>query len=274
LIEKKSIDQKIGGQNLLMAFADNIKIILVGDKKEDMVALQNILQNSGLNIHILNSFENVHSLKSTSASAADVLIFDQNESVNVINEVGESCYHDYPAILTEHQNEKADLQVELDIIDIIKKSFQCKEMGDAIQTYLKLRNHFFSQVKNLLNPVIENNPKKRNRFIVRKGIENSIIKTDEIAYFYCESGLTYLVDKKGSKFFFDDPLIKIQTQLDPDQFYRISRNYLINITSIRKFKTIDKIKIQVNLDPEPAEAVVISAAKATEFKKWISQQTE
>lgn len=257
-----------------MAFADNIKIILVGDKKEDMVALQNILQNSGLNIHILNSFENVHSLKSTSASAADVLIFDQNESINVLSEVRDSCYCDYPIILTERQNEKADLQNGLNIIDIIKKPFQCKEIVDAMQTYLKLRNHFFCQVKNLLDPAIENNTKKRNRFVVRKGIENSIIKTEEISYFYCESGLTFLVDKKGSKFFFEDPLIKIQTELDPDQFYRISRNYLVNITSIRKFKTIEKTKIQVNLDPEPTEAVVISAAKAPEFKKWVSQQTE
>ena len=172
-----------------------VKIILIEKDEEEMKTLQTTLQNSGLNIHILNALDNIHSLKTPIVLAADVIIFDRNDAVNVLNEVIVGYDLDCPIILTGYPNEKADLPQSLNIIGLLKKPFQRKEIIEEIQRFIKLRNHFFSLFKKLLDPVIENNAKKKSRFIIRKGREHSVINTNEIAYFFNENGLNYIVDK-------------------------------------------------------------------------------
>jgi DNA-binding LytR/AlgR family response regulator len=111
----------------------------------------------------------------------------------------------------------------------------------------------------------------KKRFLVKRGTDYISIKTDEMAYFYAAQKLVCLVDSKSQKFILDQSLADLEKQLDPSQFYRVNRKYLINLNAIKRIKTYPKSKLQLEIQPAPSEEIIISQENAAAFKAWMEQ---
>ena len=59
--------------------------------------------------------------------------------------------------------------------------------------------------------------------------------------------------------------------LDPADFYRINKKYLVHIDSLRKFKLCVAGRIEVELYPQTREKVFINQVRMQDFKKWVTQ---
>jgi DNA-binding LytR/AlgR family response regulator len=66
--------------------------------------------------------------------------------------------------------------------------------------------------------------------------------------------------------------MRMQRFFDPSVFFRVPRKYLVNINSIKKFRTYDKTKIHLIVDPEPSGLVIVSSSTAAAFRKWIGEE--
>ena len=142
----------------------------------------------------------------------------------------------------------------------------------ALNKYDKLKKHFaenFQQLQQWQQQANGNGYKKR--FLVKRGADYVSIKTQDIAYFYATHKLVCMVDHKGQKFILDQSLAEIEKQLDPSQFYRINRKYLMNLSSIKKIKTYPKSKMQLEVDPPVGEEIIISQENVSAFKEWMGQ---
>ena len=80
-----------------------------------------------------------------------------------------------------------------------------------------------------------------------------------------------MIDNKGQKFILDQSLAEIEKQLDPSQFYRVNRKYLMNLSAIKKIKTYPKSKLQLEADPPVNEEIIISQENVSAFKEWMGQ---
>lgn len=58
--------------------------------------------------------------------------------------------------------------------------------------------------------------------------------------------------------------------LDPRQFYRANRQFLINRLALKEVVQYFNGKLLVKMAPQPAEKVIISREKVTQFKKWVT----
>ena len=68
------------------------------------------------------------------------------------------------------------------------------------------------------------------RIIIRRGNEYLLFKTDEIAYFFLENKTCYMVDRiQGIKYLISKSLRDLTMALDPADFYRINKKYLVHI---------------------------------------------
>ncbi len=111
-----------------------------------------------------------------------------------------------------------------------------------------------------------------NRIIVRKGREFLVFRYEDIAYFYIENGLSYLVDRiHHFKCITAKPLRDIENTMNSKNFFRVNKKYLINIDSVVKFRPAKRGKLQLMIDPDPNETIIISQLKAQSFKEWILQ---
>jgi len=108
------------------------------------------------------------------------------------------------------------------------------------------------------------------RILVKKGREYLAIRLEDVAYFYVENGVSYVIEAKSHyKYVLARPLKNIELAVNPKCFFRATKKYLVNINAVVKFRPARKGKLEIRLDPDPKETIIISQLKAGEFKRWL-----
>jgi two-component system, LytTR family, response regulator LytT len=94
------------------------------------------------------------------------------------------------------------------------------------------------------------------------------IKIEVIGYFFIESDATLLY-AEGQQHVISKTLDELEAILDPRQFFRANRQYLINRKFIKEVEPFFARKLVVKLTIPVKESIVISKAKASEFLRWL-----
>lgn len=111
------------------------------------------------------------------------------------------------------------------------------------------------------------------RIILRKGEEYIVFRTIDIAYFYLENKTCFLVDiRNGNSHRVTGSLRDIYEMLDPGEFYRVNKNYIVSIRSIFSLKGCNINKVELILRPQPEGRVYISQLRISSFKEWIERE--
>jgi len=155
-------------------------------------------------------------------------------------------------------------------IEYLLKPINENDLSKAIKKYTDLKNHFLNNYGNLHDYLSEKDKSRKSRIVVKKGIEFQSILLEDVACFFTEQKISFLVTKEGKKFLVDKTLKDLEEELDPHRFYRANRKYIINIDYVRSYKAYDKIKIQVELSIPLSEEIIVSQESAVDFRKWIS----
>ena len=114
--------------------------------------------------------------------------------------------------------------------------------------------------------------KKRSRIIVKKGQDFHMIRMEDIAYFFTENKVVFVVDQNGKKYLAEiNTLSELDGSLDESIFFRANRKYIINANYITRYSSADKSKISIELSVPVHEEITISQENAPVFKKWISE---
>ena len=111
------------------------------------------------------------------------------------------------------------------------------------------------------------------RIIIRRGNEYLLFKTDEIAYFFMQNKTCYMVDRiQGIKYLISKSLRDLTMALDPADFYRINKKYLVHIESLLQIQIVcgrqDRGRA---FSGNPRENVFINQVRMQDFKKWVTQ---
>jgi two-component system response regulator LytT len=125
----------------------------------------------------------------------------------------------------------------------------------------------FEQIKKMLSNPFEKTFKKR--FTVKIGQHLKVISTDEIECFFSENKGTYLHTFDNRNYLIDTTLELLEQELDPKDFYRVSRKFIIPLKSIREIVVYSNSRLKVILPTYKDDEVVVSREKVTDFKTWI-----
>jgi len=155
-------------------------------------------------------------------------------------------------------------------IDYLLKPVSAQELSKALVKYEKLEAHFRPRPQHQFMNLFEHRPRKR--ILVRKGAENISLRLEEVVLFYTENKVVFVVDRQGRKYIFDRNLSDLEGELDHQQFFRVNRQYIVNIDFIRSYKTYEKVKLKIDLSLEAGgHVIVVSQETAPLFKKWINE---
>lgn len=251
-----------------------MKAIIIEDEKPAAQKLAKAIQNTNTGIEIVAILDSVHS---------SVLWLKQNpppELVFMDIELGDGLSFrifdevrlNSPVIFCTAYDEYWQEAFEHNSIDYLLKPVKQEKLEHALTKYNKLKQHFttnFNQLQNWVRHPSEFAYKKR--FLVKRGIDYVSVKTEDIAYFYAAHKLVCMVDNRGQKFIVDLSLADLEKQVDPGQFYRVNRKYLVNQNAIRKMKAYPKSKLQLELEPSINEEIIISQENVGAFKEWMGE---
>lgn len=128
-----------------------------------------------------------------------------------------------------------------------------------------------SDIHQIIEDYKTSDKKYKNRFLVKFGDNIQFKNTEEIAYFFADNKITYLVVNEAQRFIVDYRLEQLQELLDPECFFRLNRKFVVKIESVQKIKLLNNSRLQVFLKPNFEKDIYVSKEKATEFKTWLDQ---
>lgn len=159
-------------------------------------------------------------------------------------------------------------------IDYILKPGEEERLSEAIVKYESLINtgvsYTWEHLKAILGSLQHPAKHYHTRFLI-SGVEKfRPLEVSDIAYFYSENKTTFAVTYSGQEHIIDLPLLKLEEQLGPDQFFRANRQILLCIKAINHIEPWFNGKIVVFVKPPYKSRITISEEKITAFKLWLN----
>ncbi|CAN5828545.1 LytTR family DNA-binding domain-containing protein [soil metagenome] len=156
-------------------------------------------------------------------------------------------------------------------IDYLLKPVKKNELEQAILKFKKIKQEpqpAFN-INKLLQAYEPQQHAYKKRFIVRYSEHIKTINTEDIAYFYTEDKVNFLTSMEGRRFIVDFNLDTLDTMLDPLNFFRINRQFIISITAIEEMFAYTKSRVLVKLKPPTKHETIVSTERSADFKAWL-----
>ena len=94
----------------------------------------------------------------------------------------------------------------------------------------------------------------------------------EVVLFYTENMVVYVYDNSGHKYMIDKSLNVLEEELDPQNFMRVNRQYILNVKYVYGYRIHDRVKLLVILTvKEMSNMIIVGQEKTRMFKEWISE---
>jgi len=154
-------------------------------------------------------------------------------------------------------------------IDYLLKPLNKTKMAKALEKFKGLQNHFIADYSILTGQFNHSRETKRNRIAVKRGTELRSVKHEDVAYFFTENKIVFLVTKENEKYLVNKRLRDLDEELDNTVFFRVNRKFIINIDYVKKVRHLDRSQLQVELLLPLNESIIISQENAAGFKQWL-----
>lgn len=208
-----------------------------------------------------------------SNSTPDLIISDIQLADGISLDVFTSSKVQCPIIFTTAYNEYAIRAFKVNSIDYLLKPIDKKELQQALdkfhllqskfgnEAYVQQLNEFFSDFKN--------SKKYKERFTVHLGRNLVLVQNSDVACFTKEE-VIYLVHRDGKKYITDfRSLDEVEELLDPKEFNRANRQFIISLPYIESLRSDETGKIVVKMKVSAYSEVIVSKEKASSFRKWV-----
>ncbi len=98
------------------------------------------------------------------------------------------------------------------------------------------------------------------------------VATADIAYFYIADELVFIFTFSGQRYIADHFLEELEKLVDPKQFYRANRQFLISFAAIKEIEPHFNRKLVVKLRVSCSEQILVGKLKVTEFRTWLADR--
>jgi two-component system, LytTR family, response regulator LytT len=111
--------------------------------------------------------------------------------------------------------------------------------------------------------------KYKERFLAKIGQRIYFVQAAEIAWFEADNKLVHLVDKEGNKYLVDFTMERLEQLLNPDDFVRISRKYIIHHDAVEHMKPYMGSRMQISLCAgNRKDTAIVSRERVLQLKEW------
>ena len=178
-----------------------------------------------------------------------------------------------PIIFTTAYDEYALKAFEVSSIDYLLKPINRNDLTRAMNKYKSLvaDKSFDTQALNELVQKIGTSKKYKSCFLVPERDKLIPLATSNIAYFYIDTKTVKAISLDEHTYYMSQTLDDIMMQLNPDDFFRANRQFIVSRKAIKDLTIWFGNKLSLNLLVKIPEEIIISKAKVSEFKNWFSK---
>jgi len=248
------------------------KILILEDEKLNSERIQRLMLKIRPHMEIVGVLTSVKKTVDwlSENENPDLIIMDiqlaDGLSFEVFNLADVKC----PVIFTTAYDEYAVKAFKYNSVDYLLKPIEKDELEAAI---IKLENTVqqsyqqHSLIEGLLAYI---QPKEyRSRFLLpyRDGYRK--INVEEVAYFYSHMNVSFANLFDGERVVVPQTMETLEQELDPKNFFRANRQYIVHVNSIEKVHNFFNGKLKLKVKAGTDEDIIVSRTKAPLFKTWL-----
>lgn len=242
-----------------------IKIVIVEDEDAAVERLTEMLLKSSFEIQIIKVLDSViDSIEYFSESDDyDIILMDIHLSDGNSFDIFHHITIIKPIIFTTAYSEFALEAFKQYAVDYLLKPIKSEQLEMALTKYSQLYLPTLPDYTNL-------NPEKGivKRWVIKNGQNIRVIAHADVAFYFTQEKITYLMTFEGKKYAVEMPLEQIERQIIDTDYFRINRQYIIHRLSINTMSTHTKSRVRIMLRPS-VEEVIVSTERSPQFKKWL-----
>jgi two-component system, LytTR family, response regulator LytT len=249
-----------------------MNIIIIEDEKPAARLLQRKVEKLGLQVkEMLHSVEEAINWFQNNTHP-DLIFLDIQLSDGLSFEIFEAIDIKSAVIFTTAYDEYALRAFKLNSIDYLLKPIDEDDLEVAVNKY-KQRNQpqnlslDFEMIKRMLVNPIDKEYKKR--FTVKIGQQLKLIDIREVECFFSQDKGTYLHTLDNRDYLLDVTLEQLETELNPEDFYRVSRKFIVPMKAIKEIQMHSNSRLKLILATYNDDEVIVARERVGDFKEWI-----
>jgi len=176
-----------------------------------------------------------------------------------------------PIIFCTAYDEYAMMAIKNNGIDYVLKPIKEKDIHGALGKFKTLRANLQANNTSPLSLHVSAPQSYQQNFLTQYRDKTLLIRAEEVALFSVYNETVYLYTFEGKKHPLFKKLEYIESVCDPDQFFRINRQMLVNLKAVISFESYFNRKIALELNIKTEEPPIVSRLKVTAFKDWLEK---
>ncbi len=251
-------------------------VLIVEDEPEAARRLETLMVDLLPHTTILAKIDSVKRALAWLAQhpAPDLIFMDIQLADGLSFEIFENFQVQSPVIFTTAYDAYALKAFKVNSIDYILKPVDRNDLEIALKKLNTLRNRNDSGADLLasIGEAVQMLTRQyKSRFVIKVGEHLKSIEVNDIHYFYSLDKTTFARAADKRQHIIDFSLEQLEDMLDPRQFFRINRKYIICAAAIQDMITYTNSRLKVNLKASDDTDIIVSRERVQEFKDWLDR---
>ena len=252
-----------------------MKVLIIEDEQPAAQQLKKILTQTDPSVSVIEILDSVESsvLWLRTFPAPDAIFMD----IQIADGLSFDIFHHVevtsPVVFTTAFDQYAIKAFKVNAVDYLLKPIDEDELGEVLDKLKKRKAAASVPIDNsvFLKSLLQDFSKKdyKQRFLIKIGQNLTTVETEDIAYFFSEDGVCQFFPFSNRKHIVEHTLDELETLLNPKDFFRINRKFLINIKAIQKISPHFNSRLKLSLTPQYVDEVLVARERVNDFKAWL-----
>ncbi len=251
-----------------------MKVLIIEDEAAAARRLQKLIQDIDPTIEVIAQLDSIEAtMEWLGTNELPELIFmDIHLADGSSFEIFHYVKFDKPVIFTTAYDQYAIQAFKVNAIDYLLKPIKQAELEQAILKFKQWKSNAVFDYQQLAKAMQQENQPRR--LLIKLGQTIRVVNMNEAAYFYTENKITFVVTKESKRYPLDFSLEKVEELVDEKSFFRINRQFIVNIQSIKEMYAYSKSRVKLELVPPCDLDTVVSTERSPVFKRWLQGGVE
>ena len=256
-----------------------MNVLIIEDEKPAAQHLTTLLRRYNNSLIVLDQLDTVKKAVRwlTEQPAPDLIFMDIQLADGLSFTIFEQVTVPAPVIFTTAYDQYAIQAFKVNSVDYLLKPIGMDELSAAMQKFEKwhysaapatMVTTTMSQIQQAIGMLTT---QYKSRFVVKVGEHIKAIPVEDILYFLSQEKMTYAQTQEGRRYIIDYSLDQVENLVDPQVFFRISRQWMVRFAAIEDVIAYSGSRLKLKLKHSSDNSVLVSRERVAAFRQWLDQ---
>lgn len=252
-----------------------MNVLIIEDEPLAVQRLETLVADIYPGVSILGRIDSVKKAVQWFSTNAmpDLVLMDIQLADGISFQIFEQCEVHAPVIFTTAYDEYALKAFKVNSIDYILKPVDRSDLANALKKLESLKGVQPQQqlMQNISQAMQMLTRKYKERFVIKVGEHLRTIETKSVLYFFSQEKATFCHTTDNRNYVLDYTLEQLETLVDPADYFRANRKYLVRGDSIQDIISYTNSRLRLVLRDSPDNDIIVARERVQDFRLWLDR---